>query len=199
MDSFAVTRISRWDMSDDERAARDAKHRADDRRRTWAMYKAGEWGPRNAVYWDPDPRAFPGEVWIDLAGIACECVGEYGDPTICAAWIAGGEDGPPRWAYEQILSGVARIAVARAEDHPAAILDARALVRAIMDRPPEGGITDYSGPGELLRRLRNVHDALPRDTRPNLLVCLPAPDTWPRDLEARSGLASGRMVWASGR
>ena len=197
MDSF-VSRARR-EMTEDERLARDAKHRADDRRRMWAMYAAGEWGPRNAVTWDPDPRAFPGEVWIDLAGIACECVAEFTDPSVCAEWIAGTGEPPPRWAYEHTIGALARIAVARASEHPAAILDARALVRAIMDRPPDGAMTDWMGVGELLRRLRNEHEVMPREAWPNLLVCLPIGDTWPRLDEARAGLCSGRMVWASGR
>lgn len=198
MDSFTTSR-PRAAMTEDERAARDAKHRADDRRRMWAMYAAGEWGPRNVVYWDPDARAFPAERWIDLAGIACECVAEFADPSVCTEWIAGTGEDPPRWAYEHLIGALAGIAVARAAEHLAAVLDARALVRAIMDRPPDGAMTDWNGPGELLRRLRNAHEAMPKGARPGLLLCLPAPDTWPRLDEARAGLCAGRMVWASGR
>ncbi len=197
MDSFVVSNYRR-DLTAEERAARDAKYAADDRRALWRMYVDGRGGPRNVVTWDPDPRAFPEEVWIDLAGIACECVdGPRGRP--CAEWIDGSGEPPPEWKWRELLGSIAVIAVARGADHRAVILDARALIRAVMDRPPENARTDWCGPGELLRRIRNEHEDVPREDRPNLLVCLPAPDTWPRLDEARAGLCSGRMVWASGR
>jgi len=167
---------------------------ASERKRLWDGYMDGRFGPRNVVEWT---SAEPGEVWIDLAGIACECV-DGPDDRPCSAWIDGNGEPPPRWAWHTLLGTIAVVALARAAEHRAVVLDARDLIAALLLRPP-GEHSDSLGPGELLRRLRNEHEDMPRDTRPGLLIALPPRDTFPRDDEARSGLLAGRAVWASGR
>jgi len=162
----------------------------------WQTYvergEAGN-GSRHAVNWAPDELQHASEVWADLGAMV-----EYPD------WIVGGA-APPAYAWPKMLQSILQQVRETWAAHPAVVLDARALVQALMDRPMSRGRSGSTErdplidlPGELLRALRNEHEELDRP-RPGVLVALPVEKTWDLDLERRSGLASGRALWQSGR
>ncbi len=165
----------------------------------------------------PETR-LEGETWVSLDDLLLENVAD--DVQVIAAtykgaavevahrttgvrgtwdeWLAGGDEAPPRWAWDPVYSALVTRTLPALLQRPGVVyLDARRLLSALLRTGVANHMRMAHPAEELIRDLRSVHERVPRrDERASVMVLFPQLD---EKLERDSGLLVARKVWASGR
>jgi hypothetical protein len=113
-------------------------------------------------------------------------------------WLAGGNEAPPRWAWDPVYSALVTRTLPALLQRPGVIyLDTRRLLTALLRTGIANHMRMAHPAEELIRDLRAVHERVrQRDERASVMVLFPQLD---EKLERDSGLLVARKVWASGR